>query len=233
MSINMVEASLSGASPRSLRSDSAPTSWAGEAPSVGLRTTARGKTAMGAQPEKFRLLIPDADIADLRERLLRTRFPDQGPGEPWAYGADLAYLRSLTEYWQFQFDWRAQEARLNAFPQYKVPLHGIDLHFLHVPGNGPEPLPLLLSHGWPGSAAATVSSGRKAELRRSASRSEAAIFARSDRSLGRDLAGSGMAAFEAETAGSCRSLRQPNLAGRSWPTCARSETWRTTRKWFP
>jgi microsomal epoxide hydrolase len=106
---------------------------------------------MGAQPEKFRLLIPDADIADLRERLSRTRFPDQGPGEPWAYGADLSYLRSLIEYWQIRFDWRAQEARLNAFPQYKVPLHGIDLHFLHVLGNGPEPLPLLLSHGWPGS----------------------------------------------------------------------------------
>ena len=53
--------------------------------------------------------------------------------------------------WQIRFDWRAQEARLNAFPQYKVPLHGIDLHFLRVPGNGPEPLPLLLSHGWPGS----------------------------------------------------------------------------------
>jgi pimeloyl-ACP methyl ester carboxylesterase len=106
---------------------------------------------MGAQPEKFRLLIPDADIGDLRERLSRTRFPDQGPGEPWAYGADLLYLRSLIEYWQVRFDWRAQEARLNAFPQYKVSLHGIDLHFLRVPGNGPEPLPLLLSHGWPGS----------------------------------------------------------------------------------
>ena len=106
---------------------------------------------MGAQPEKFRLLIRGADIADLRERLLRTRFPDQGPGERWAYGADLSYLRSLIEYWRVRFDWRAQEARLNAFPQYKVPLHGIDLHFLHVPGNGPEPLPLLLSHGWPGS----------------------------------------------------------------------------------
>src|SRR5215217_5229986 len=96
---------------------------------------------MGAQPEKFCLCIPDADIADLRERLLRTRFPDQGPGEPWAYGADLPYLRSLIEYWQIGFDWRAQEARLNAFPQYKVPLHGIDLHFLHVPGNGLNPCP--------------------------------------------------------------------------------------------
>jgi microsomal epoxide hydrolase len=60
-------------------------------------------------------------------------------------------MRGLVEYWRDRFDWRAQEARLNAFPQYKVRLHGIDLHFLHVPGKGPDPHPLLLSHGWPGS----------------------------------------------------------------------------------
>ncbi len=90
-------------------------------------------------------------IADLRERLARTRFPDQGPGEPWAYGTDLAYMRELVGYWHGRFDWRAQEALLNAFPQFRVPLHGIDLHFLHVPGKGPDPCPLLLSHGWPGS----------------------------------------------------------------------------------
>src|SRR3954447_9068537 len=138
---------------------------------------------MSQQPEPFTLRVPDEAIADLRERLARTRFPDPAPGGPWAYGTDVGYLRGLVDYWRDSFDWRAEEARLNAFPQYKVPLHGIDLHFLHLPGNGPEPLPLLLSHGWPGSAAATVSSGRKAELRRSASRSEAAIFARSDRSL--------------------------------------------------
>ena len=106
---------------------------------------------MSARPEPFILRVPDAAIADLRERLARTRFPDQAPGEPWAYGTDLGYLRELVDYWCRRFDWRAQEARLNAFPQYKVPLHGIDLHFLHVPGKGPAPLPLLLSHGWPGS----------------------------------------------------------------------------------
>jgi microsomal epoxide hydrolase len=60
-------------------------------------------------------------------------------------------MRGLVDHWRDGFDWRAQEARLNAFPQFKVPLHGIDLHFLHVPGRGPDPLPLLLSHGWPGS----------------------------------------------------------------------------------
>ncbi|CAN5132429.1 epoxide hydrolase [soil metagenome] len=99
----------------------------------------------------FELHVPDADIADLRERLARTRFPDQAPGAPWAYGTDLAYMRSLVAYWRESFDWRAQEARLNAFAQYKVALAGIDLHYLHVPGQGPAPMPLLLSHGWPGS----------------------------------------------------------------------------------
>lgn len=103
------------------------------------------------QPEPFRLHVPDTAIADLQDRLARTRLPDQAPGEPWAYGTDVAYLQDLVAYWRDAFDWRAQEARLNAIPQYKVRLQGIDLHFLHVPGRGPDPHPLLLSHGWPGS----------------------------------------------------------------------------------
>ena len=94
---------------------------------------------MSAQPEPFTLHVPDTAITDLRERLARTRFPDQAPDAPWAYGTDVDYLRGLVDYWRTGFDWRAQEARLNAFPQYKVPLHGIDLHFLHVPGKGPNP----------------------------------------------------------------------------------------------
>ena len=101
--------------------------------------------------QTFRLQVPDRAIDDLRERLARTRFPDQAPGEPWACGTDLAYLERLVAHWRDHFDWRAQEARLNAFPQFKLPLHGIDLHFLHVQGKGPKPCPLLLSHGWPGS----------------------------------------------------------------------------------
>lgn len=106
---------------------------------------------MAASPQPFTLHVADADIADLHARLALTRFPDQAPGVPWAYGTDLGYMRTLVEYWRTQFDWRAQEARLNAFPQYRVPLHGIDLHYLQVPGVGPSPCPLLLMHGWPGS----------------------------------------------------------------------------------
>jgi pimeloyl-ACP methyl ester carboxylesterase len=104
---------------------------------------------MDGQP--FSLRIPDDAITDLRERLARTRFPDEAPGDPWAYGTSMEYLHGLIEYWCTNFDWRAQEARLNAFPQFKAPLHDIEVHFLHVPGKGPNPCPLLLMHGWPGS----------------------------------------------------------------------------------
>ncbi len=106
---------------------------------------------MSARTEPFTLNVADTAIADLRDRLARTRFPDQAPGEPWAYGTNVDYLRGLVEYWRTAFDWRAQEARLNAFPQFKAALHDIDVHFLHVPGKGPNPCPLLLMHGWPGS----------------------------------------------------------------------------------
>jgi pimeloyl-ACP methyl ester carboxylesterase len=106
---------------------------------------------MSINPEAFALTIADEAIRDLQERLSRTRFPDQAPGQPWAYGTDLSYMREIVQYWRTGFDWRAQEARLNALPQYRVPLHGIDVHFLHVPGQGPNPCPLLLLHGWPGS----------------------------------------------------------------------------------
>jgi microsomal epoxide hydrolase len=106
---------------------------------------------MSAAPVPFTLAVPDAALEDLCARLALTRFPDQAPGPAWAYGTDVAYLRELVAYWRDGFDWRATEARLNALPQFKVPLHDIELHFLHVPGQGPAPCPLLLSHGWPGS----------------------------------------------------------------------------------
>ena len=99
----------------------------------------------------FRLEVQEAALADLRERLKRTRFPDEAPGAPWKTGTSLSYLKDLLQYWQTKFDWRAQEARINAFPQFKVPIDGIELHFIHVKGKGANPMPLLLSHGWPGS----------------------------------------------------------------------------------
>src|ERR1700737_2085766 len=106
---------------------------------------------MATQPQSFTLTVADQAIADLRERLARTRYPDQASGAPWGYGTDVGYLRELVEYWRTAFDWRAEEARLNAFPPYKVPLCGTDLPSLRIPGKGPAPCPLLLMHGWPGS----------------------------------------------------------------------------------
>jgi len=103
------------------------------------------------KPTPFELRIADADIDDLRNRLAHTRFPDSAPGEAWAYGTDVGYLRGLIDHWRTGFDWRAEEAALNSFPQFRVGIDGIDLHYLHVPGIGPNPMPLLLLHGWPGS----------------------------------------------------------------------------------
>src|SRR2546423_1365407 len=102
-------------------------------------------------PKPFRLHVPDAALADLKERLARTRFPDEPPLEPWSTGTSLSYLRDLLKYWADGFDWRRQEARLNAFCQFTIPIGGIDVHFIHEPGRQPKPTPLLLSHGWPGS----------------------------------------------------------------------------------
>lgn len=102
-------------------------------------------------PQPFVLSIPDADIADLKTRLSLTRFPDAAPGEPWAYGSSVDYLRDLVAYWKDAFNWRTQEAALNRFSQFKVSLHDIAVHYLLVSGVGPNPYPLLLMHGWPGS----------------------------------------------------------------------------------
>lgn len=104
-----------------------------------------------ADPAPFTLRVPDDALADLHARLDRTRFPDRTPGEPWAFGTDPDWMRRAVEHWRHRFDWRAAEARLNGLPQFRVPLDGIDLHYVRLEGQGPDPLPLLLVHGWPGS----------------------------------------------------------------------------------
>jgi len=106
---------------------------------------------MAASPEPFVMAVPEALLNDLQQRLALTRWPDEIPGAGWRYGANLAYVKELVHYWQHQYDWRAQERLLNGFPQYRVQLEDITLHYIHQPGVGPAPMPLLLSHGWPGS----------------------------------------------------------------------------------
>jgi pimeloyl-ACP methyl ester carboxylesterase len=103
-------------------------------------------------PKPFTLHVADADIADLRERLARTRWPDEPPLPPWSTGTSLSYMQTLCAHWRERFDWRAWEGELNGFRQFTVSLGGIVLHFIHEPGRGSKPKPpLLISHGWPGS----------------------------------------------------------------------------------
>lgn len=99
----------------------------------------------------FRIAIPDADLADLRDRLARTRWPQQIPGTDWERGVPSDYLRELAEYWRTTYDWRAWEARLNAIPQFTTVIDGQTIHFLHVQSPEPDATPLILTHGWPGS----------------------------------------------------------------------------------
>jgi pimeloyl-ACP methyl ester carboxylesterase len=99
----------------------------------------------------FRLHVDDEVLDDLRRRLQATRWPDEIADSGWRYGSNLDYVRRLVEHWRDGFDWRAQEAAFNVFEQYRVAVDGIDLHFIHQPGVGPDPTPLLLVHGWPGS----------------------------------------------------------------------------------
>jgi len=101
--------------------------------------------------EPLTIAVPDAVLDDLTTRLARTRWPDALPGTGWDYGVDLGYLRELATYWEHAFDWRAREAALNRWPHY---LAGTDcgrIHFVLEPGKGPDPVPLLLLHGWPSS----------------------------------------------------------------------------------
>lgn len=101
--------------------------------------------------QSFTIAVSDATLADLDDRLARTRWPDAVDGTGWNYGTSREYLQSLVAYWQDGFDWRAQERRLNAFPHFRATVNGIGLHFIHQRGNGVDPIPLLLLHGWPGS----------------------------------------------------------------------------------
>ncbi len=101
--------------------------------------------------EPFEVHVADDVLDDLRARLARTRFPDQLPDTGWEYGVPVGVLRDLVGYWRDGYDWRAHEARLNAFPQERTTVDGQSIHFVHARSPHPDALPLLLTHGWPGS----------------------------------------------------------------------------------
>ena len=99
----------------------------------------------------FRIDIPEADLDDLRDRLARTRWPDELPDVGWSRGVPLGYLKELAEYWRSGYDWRKHEAALNERPQFTTTIDGQKIHFMHVRSPEPDALPLILTHGWPGS----------------------------------------------------------------------------------
>ncbi|MCF6472664.1 epoxide hydrolase [Nonomuraea sp. MG754425] len=105
------------------------------------------------QIHPFRIDVPQAQLDDLRDRLAATRWPDELPGTGWSYGVPVGYARRLAAYWRAGFDWRAAEARLNAFPQFTTRIDGQNVHFLHARSPEPDALALILTHGWPGSVA--------------------------------------------------------------------------------
>ena len=101
--------------------------------------------------ERFHIRVDDSILDDLRLRLARTRFPDQIEGTGWEYGTPIDYLRELVEYWRDEYDWRAQEARLNELEHFRTAIDGQSIHFVHARSGHADAFPLLLIHGWPGS----------------------------------------------------------------------------------
>jgi pimeloyl-ACP methyl ester carboxylesterase len=104
-----------------------------------------------APVEPFRVEVPEATLEDLRLRLARARFPSQIEGAGWDYGTELSYLERLCRYWKDEYDWRAQEAGLNSFDQYRTVVDGQPIHFIHARSPERHAVPLLIVHGWPGS----------------------------------------------------------------------------------
>ena len=99
----------------------------------------------------FTARVPDESLDDLRDRLGRTRWPEREAVDDWSQGVPLTYVQELCAYWASSYDWRAAEKRLNAYPQFVVELMDLDIHFLHVRSPVPDALPLVITHGWPGS----------------------------------------------------------------------------------
>ena len=104
-----------------------------------------------AQIQPFQIRVSDEALEDLRRRLRATRWPDRETVEDWSQGIPLAYVQEVCAYWSEKYDWRKREARLNAFPQFRTTVDGVGIHFLHVRSRHEAALPLVMTHGWPGS----------------------------------------------------------------------------------
>ncbi|MGH3655570.1 MAG: epoxide hydrolase family protein [Micromonosporaceae bacterium] len=118
-------------------------------PATGTHPAAGG----GTEVRPFRIEIPDSELELLASRLGQTRWPAPLPGTDWDRGVPVSYLKELVEHWRNEYDWRAWEAKLNAYPQFTTTIDGQNIHFLHVRSLEPDATPLVLTHGWPGSVA--------------------------------------------------------------------------------
>jgi epoxide hydrolase len=116
-----------------------------------LATSSPDAQAAGATPRPFRVSIPQANVDRILQRVRDTRWPDRLDTNDWSYGTNWDYMKSLADYWTVRFDWRKAEANLNRYPQFLARVGDFDIHFYHVKGRGPKPVPLILTHGWPGS----------------------------------------------------------------------------------
>ncbi|WP_108126569.1 epoxide hydrolase family protein [Saccharospirillum mangrovi] len=105
--------------------------------------------SMAMKPEPFSVQVSEQTLDDLKARIHSTRWPDDPGNQDWSYGVEANYLRDLSHDWAEHFDWRAVEARINAWDNWRVEIDGIPIHFLRVAGKGPAPRPLILTHGWP------------------------------------------------------------------------------------
>jgi len=114
-------------------------------------TGAGAATNHGSSIRPFRVDVPQADLEELRRRILATRWPEKETVADSSQGVPLETMRQLARYWATEYDWRKAEARLNAIPQFVTTIDGLDIHFLHVRSKHPNALPLIVTHGWPGS----------------------------------------------------------------------------------
>src|SRR3954451_1247837 len=133
--------------PRSSARGNLPSSPCCSIPGASWRSPPR------AVPElvEFRIQVADAELDDLRLRLSRARLPERETVADWSQGVPLAYVRDLCRYWADGYDWRSTEARLNSLPQFRTVIDGLGIHFLHVRSRHDDALPLVMTHGWPGS----------------------------------------------------------------------------------
>jgi microsomal epoxide hydrolase len=125
----------------------------GWAPALaGIQLKAQNVTKSEAGPPKpFQVSVPEATVKRILRRLRETRLPERLEGNDWRYGADWDYMKELREYWISSFDWRRAQSNLNRYPQFQARVEDFTIHFYHVKGRGQKPLPLVLTHGWPGS----------------------------------------------------------------------------------